>query len=169
MRSDSAVMSLLELCRKANITIVTAESCTGGLICGALTEIAGSSDIVWGGFVTYANDAKIRVLGVPEELIQTHGAVSREVVESMVSGALSRSSATLAVAVSGIAGPGGGTLEKPVGTVWIAAGQKNRTVVSEVFLFAGDRKTIRESTVNEALSLCEKIILNASSLDSEQS
>jgi len=169
MRSDSGARSLLELCRSKDLTIVTAESCTGGMICAGLTEIPGSSDSVWGGFVTYANDAKIKILNVSEELILKFGAVSKEVVEAMVSGALDQSGADLAVAVSGIAGPGGGTLDKPVGTVWISAGLRTGHILSQRHLFPGDREEIRESTVDYALSLCEKIILNVSSLDSEHS
>ncbi len=168
MRSDPKGFSLLQLCREKKMTIVTAESCTGGLICAALTEIAGSSDVVWGGFVTYANEAKEGVLGVGRDLIREHGAVSGEVVEAMVSGALEKSGAGLAVAVSGVAGPGGGSPEKPVGTVWIAAGLSSGAVVKELCHFSGSRSDIRESTVDRALSLCEKIILNGSSLDSEQ-
>ena len=160
--------SFLNLCREKGVSFVSAESCTGGLIAGELTEIAGSSDVVWGGFVTYANDAKIKVLGVPSGLIDEKGAVSEEVVRAMVAGALKNSGATLAVAVSGVAGPGGGSAEKPVGTVWIAAGSL-RHCKAECFHFTGDRAEVRRKTVEEALLICEKIILNESSLDSNMS
>ncbi len=160
--------SLLELCRSKGLTLVTAESCTGGLIAAALTDIAGSSDVVWGGFVTYANEAKTGTLEVSPALIQEKGAVSREVVEAMVRGALSKSGASAAMAVSGVAGPGGGTPDKPVGTVWIAAGLQNKTPRSELFHFSGNRSEIREMTVTSALKLCENLILSPSSLDSEQ-
>ena len=158
-------VAFLDLCRKKGFTFVSAESCTGGLIAGELTEIAGSSDVVWGGFVTYANDAKIRVLGVPSRLIEEKGAVSEDVVRAMIKGALEKSGANIAVAVSGVAGPGGGSPEKPVGTVWIAAGTADNCR-AELFHFAGDRTEVRRQTVEEALGLCEKIILNESSLDS---
>ncbi|MDA3956300.1 CinA family protein [Oceanispirochaeta sp.] len=169
MSSDLPGSTLLDLCRKQKITLVTAESCTGGLICASLTDIPGSSDIVWGGFVTYANAAKIRALSVSESLIAKKGAVSREVAEAMVTGALAMSDAGLAVAVSGIAGPGGGSPDKPVGTVWIAVSLKNGKMYSELFQFSGSRSQIRWSTVENALRICKKIILNDSSLDSEQS
>ncbi|MDC7234840.1 MAG: CinA family protein [Spirochaetales bacterium] len=161
--------SLLELSRQNKLTLVTAESCTGGLIAGALTEIAGSSDVVWGGFVTYANEAKTAVLGVPSALIEEKGAVSEEVVCAMVKGALEKSGASMAVAVSGVAGPGGGSPEKPVGTVWIAAGLNNETPRTVLCRFQGDRSSVRTQTVNSALALCEKLILSISSLDSDKS
>ena len=157
--------AFLQLCRKRNLSFVSAESCTGGLIAGELTEIAGSSDVVWGGFITYANEAKQKVLGVPADMIERQGAVSEEVVRSMVNGALEKSGASVAVAVSGVAGPGGGSPEKPVGTVWIAAGTQT-SCQAECFHFSGDRASVRRKTVEEALGFCEKIILNASSLDS---
>ncbi len=163
MSFDAA--AFLELCRGKGISFVSAESCTGGLIAGELTEIAGSSDVVWGGFVTYANEAKINVLDVPPGLIEEKGAVSEEVVRAMVAGALEKSGAGLAVAVSGVAGPGGGSAEKPVGTVWIAAGTEKGCRAS-CFLFSGNRTEVRRKTVIEALLFCEKIILNESSLDS---
>lgn len=166
MSSDELSSSLLDLCRRNNLTLVTAESCTGGLIAASLTDVAGSSDVVWGGFVSYANDAKTRLLEVPSTLIESKGAVSEEVVTAMVAGALRNSSASIAVAVSGIAGPGGGSPDKPVGTVWIAAALKNESVISELCHFTGNRSRVREETVNRALQLCEKAILSKSSLDS---
>ena len=117
----SKAEALLKNYRRAGLTVVTAESCTGGLIGACLTEIAGSSDMVERGFITYSNEAKTDVLGVSVDLIAAHGAVSAEVVLAMAEGALAHSSADAAVAVTGIAGPGGGTAEKPVGLVFLAA------------------------------------------------
>ena len=111
--------------------VVTAESCTGGLIAGALTEIAGSSDVVDRGFVTYSNAAKIEMLGVPAEMIAAHGAVSAEVARAMAEGALVRSRAQIAVAVTGIAGPGGGSAGKPVGLVWFGCAGGGKSSASD--------------------------------------
>ena len=119
---DADILALAEAvlaaCRAAGLTVATAESCTGGLIAGALTAIAGSSDVVECGFVTYSNAAKTAMLGVPAELIASVGAVSEAVARRMAEGAVARSGADLAVAVTGVAGPGGGSAEKPVGLVW---------------------------------------------------
>src|ERR1700722_20786327 len=112
---------LLDDARAKGLRIVTAESCTGGLIAGLLTEIPRSSDVVERGFVTYSNEAKEDLLGVPSDVIHRHGAVSQQVARAMAEGALKHSLAQLAVAVTGIAGPGGGTAEKPVGLVYLAA------------------------------------------------
>ncbi len=159
--------SLIRLCRENNITMVTAESCTGGLIGGALTDISGSSDVFWGGFITYANQAKMSALGVSGETLEQNGAVSEPVVSQMLSGALEKSGASLAMAVSGVAGPGGGTPDKPVGTVWIGVSLKGAAPVKEKFLFSGNREEIRNKTVINALEMAEKVILNRSLLDSE--
>lgn len=139
--------------RKRGVMAATAESCTGGLIAGALTEIAGSSDVVDRGFVTYSNAAKTGMLGVPAALIEHDGAVSAAVAAAMAEGALTRSDAGVAVAVTGVAGPGGGSAEKPVGTVWFglaATGQPTRT---ERVVFPGDRSAVRRATVLHALRL----------------
>jgi nicotinamide-nucleotide amidase len=112
---------VLEICRSKGILIATAESCTGGLVAGALTEVPGSSDVVDRGFVTYSNAAKSQMLGVPEDLIAREGAVSKAVAEAMAEGALRHSGASLAVAITGVAGPGGGSILKPVGLVHFAA------------------------------------------------
>ena len=133
--------------------LATAESCTGGLIAGACTDLAGSSDWFERGFVTYSNDAKQEMLGVDAALIRMHGAVSEPVALAMVAGALARSRAQLAVAVTGIAGPGGGSAEKPVGTVWIATAVQGGAAQARCFRFAGDRRAVREGTVNEALEM----------------
>lgn len=130
--------------------LACAESCTGGGIAAALTDLAGSSAWFDRGFVTYSNQAKREMLGVSARTLEHHGAVSRETVLEMAQGALGRSSARLAVAVSGIAGPGGGSPDKPVGTVWIAwAGPDGAEAVRH--LFPGDRRAVREATVDTAL------------------
>ncbi|MEM8839837.1 MAG: CinA family protein [Pseudomonadota bacterium] len=134
--------------------VATGESCTGGLIAAALTEIAGSSAVVDRGFVTYSNEAKNALLGVPESLIEDHGAVSAEVAEAMVIGVLQSSRADHAVAVTGIAGPGGGSDEKPVGLVYISAASRGKAPLVSKELF-GDigRTEVREATVSRALDL----------------
>src|SRR3982751_3041231 len=119
--TSALARSLLDLCRSRKLTIATAESCTGGLVAAALTAIPGSSDVVDRGFVTYSNAAKTEMLGVPADLIATHGAVSEPVARAMAEGALSRSNADVAVAITGIAGPDGGSDAKPVGLVHLAA------------------------------------------------
>ncbi len=134
----------------ASAQVTTAESCTGGGIAEAITRIAGSSSWFEAGFVTYSNVQKTRQLGVPADLFAQVGAVSREVVEAMVRGALHASGAHYAVAVSGIAGPGGGSPEKPVGTVWLAWAAGDQ-VVAKRFQFDGDRQAVREQSVDAAL------------------
>lgn len=131
--------------------MATAESCTGGGIATALTDLAGSSAWFDAGFVTYSNQAKQRMLAVPESVLIEHGAVSQPVVEAMVRGAIANSQADYAVAVSGVAGPGGGSEDKPVGTVWIAWGDAT-TQQSQRFQFAGDRQQVRAQTIAAALS-----------------
>ena len=144
---------ILSLCRKAALRLATAESCTGGLIAAALTDIPGSSDVFERGFITYSNEAKIELLGVPAELIARHGAVSREVAEAMASGALVHSHADIAVAVTGVAGPSGGTSEKPVGLVHLAAARGGRVVHRPIRLGNIGRTEIREASVAEAFRL----------------
>src|SRR5215468_11801064 len=117
--------ALLDLCRSKKLTIATAESCTGGLVAATLTEIPGSSDVLERGFVTYSNAAKTAMLGVPADVIARFGAVSRETAEAMAQGALAHSPADLAVSITGIAGPGGGTPDKPVGLVHFAAAARS--------------------------------------------
>ncbi|SFT62264.1 CinA family protein [Halomonas saccharevitans] len=140
-----------ERCRARGITVTAAESCTGGGVASAITAVAGSSAWFEFGYVTYANGAKTRLLGVPETLLAEHGAVSREVVEAMVVGACRDSGAGLGVAVSGVAGPGGGSAEKPVGTVWLAWGSAEGAE-SACLRFPGDRAAVREQAVREALA-----------------
>jgi nicotinamide-nucleotide amidase len=134
--------------------VTCAESCTGGLVAATLTAIPASSEVFERGFVTYSNSAKSEMLGVPFWLIERHGAVSEDVARAMAGGALTHSHASLAVAVTGIAGPDGGTAEKPVGLVYFAAGRRDTTIASEAVLF-GDlgRSEIRRRSVEHALSL----------------
>jgi nicotinamide-nucleotide amidase len=152
----AAVERLLALCRSRTLMIATAESCTGGLLAGALTDIAGSSDVFERGFATYSNEAKAEILGVPWALIQTKGAVSAEVARAMADGALARSRATLSAAITGVAGPGGGSAAKPVGLVFIAAARRGRDTVVERHQFAGDRASVRTQSVHAALALLER-------------
>ena len=144
---------LLSLCRAEGVRVATAESCTGGLIAACLTEIAGSSDVVDRGFVTYANEAKRDLLGVPDELLMRVGAVSEEVARAMAEGALARSDATLAVAVTGIAGPGGGSAAKPVGLVHHACAGPGGALLHQRVIYAGDRGAVRLATVATALDM----------------
>lgn len=135
---------------EAKAQVSTAESCTGGGIAEAITRIPGSSAWFEAGYVTYSNRQKTRQLGVPEALFGRVGAVSREVVEAMARGAQVNSAAKFSVAVSGVAGPDGGSAEKPVGTVWICWGAADQ-LIAERFQFAGDRDAVRRQTVKAAL------------------
>ena len=148
---------LLDRCRAIGLHIATAESCTGGLIAGTLTEIAGSSDVVDRGFVTYSNAAKTQMLGVPADLIARHGAVSEEVARAMAEGAPERAGAELAVAVTGVAGPGGGSAAKPVGLVHFGCAVKGHGVRHLERRF-GDigRGEVRRLSVATALTLLEE-------------
>jgi nicotinamide-nucleotide amidase len=157
--SDDRIRALAEAvltrCRDKKLMIATAESCTGGLIAGALTDIAGSSDVVERGFVTYSNRAKTEMLGVPAALIAWHGAVSAEVARAMAAGALAHAPVDLTVAVTGIAGPGGGSADKPVGLVHLATARRGGKPHSEHQIFPGDRTSIRRATVERALELLQ--------------
>jgi len=148
--------ALLAKARARGVMIATAESCTGGLIAGLLTEIAGSSDVVDRGFVTYSNEAKMEMLGVPAETLATHGAVSEPTARAMAEGALARSRAALTVAVTGIAGPGGGSEDKPVGLVHFGCAMKDMPTVHAERRF-GDigRPSVRFATVVQALDMLE--------------
>lgn len=150
--------AVLNSARQHNLKIATAESCTGGLIAGALTEIPGSSDVVDRGFVTYSNQAKCDMLGVDIEMLIAHGAVSEQVARAMAEGALAHSGADVAVSVTGIAGPGGGTANKPVGLVHIACARKGHETLHERRIFTGDRSGVRMSTVKVALKLVERAL-----------
>ena len=132
------------------LKLATAESCTGGMIAAACTDLAGSSAWFERGFVTYSNEAKTQMLGVTASLITQHGAVSEEVVRAMVQGAIAHSRAQVAVAVTGVAGPAGGSAAKPVGTVWFGFATP-AGVVTEMQRFAGDRADVRAATVQHAL------------------
>lgn len=138
--------------------LVTAESCTGGWIAKVVTDIAGSSDWFDCGLVAYSYEAKQAFLGVQANTLEEHGAVSRETAMEMVSGALVQSGATMAVAVTGIAGPGGGTEDKPVGTVWVAWKRRAGYAHAELFHFAGDRDAVRRHTVMVALQGLERLL-----------
>jgi nicotinamide-nucleotide amidase len=144
---------VLEVCRRKGLRVVTAESCTGGLIAAALTAIAGSSDVVDRAFVTYSNEAKREMIGVPWDAILGHGAVSEPVARAMAAGALGRSNAQIAVSVTGVAGPGGGTPDKPVGLVHFAAQRAGYDAIVERHVFPGDRDQIRRLTVVTALAM----------------
>jgi nicotinamide-nucleotide amidase len=133
--------------------LATAESCTGGMVAAALTDIAGSSDVVERGFVTYSNEAKSELLGVPPAFIAAHGAVSAEVAAAMAEGALARAPVDLSVAITGIAGPGGGTAMKPVGLVWFACARRDGKIVTETHIFSGDRAAVRLAATQRALEM----------------
>lgn len=139
-------------------TLAVAESCTGGLIAMRLTEVPGSSSYFWEGAVTYANESKIRVLGVPEKILIDHGAVSAETAEAMANGMRERAATDFAISVTGIAGPDGGSEEKPVGTVFIGYSDKEKTK-SMKFLFPGDRELIRWRSSQAALDYLRRQML----------
>ena len=159
-----AAAGLLDDLRAARMTVATAESCTGGLIAAALTAIAGSSDVVDRGFVTYSNAAKTEMLGVDPGLIAQFGAVSGPVAAAMASGALQRAPVDIAVSVTGVAGPGGGTPDKPVGTVWFGLAVRGRPGLTEQrgmterLMFPGDRTEVRHATVLHALELFRRAL-----------
>jgi nicotinamide-nucleotide amidase len=150
---EAKARAVLAACATAKLMIATAESCTGGLIAAALTAIPGSSTAVERGFVTYSNAAKTEMLGVPAALIEQYGAVSENVAVAMAEGALKKSSATATVAVTGIAGPGGGSPEKPVGLVHIGAAYRGKPPLLERHVFPGDRDAIRLATALAAMDL----------------
>lgn len=151
---DDLATAVLAAARARGWTVATAESCTGGLVAGALTAIAGSSDVVEYGFVTYSNGAKTRLLSVPEATIAWHGAVSAETVRAMADGALAASGADVAVAITGVAGPGGGSEAKPVGLVWFGLAMRGRLTVLREERF-GDlgREAVRLAAVRTALEM----------------
>jgi nicotinamide-nucleotide amidase len=145
--------AVLDACRAKQLRLATAESCTGGMVAAALTDIAGSSDIVERGLVTYSNDAKSELLGVPPAVIEQHGAVSAEVAAAMATGALAHAPVELAVGITGIAGPGGGSREKPVGLVWFGIAAKGSDAKTESHVFRGDRAAVRTAATRRALEL----------------
>lgn len=159
--SDARALSrsLLDLCRSRKLTIATAESCTGGLVAGALTEIPGSSDVIDRGFVTYSNEAKQAMLGVPPATLATFGAVSKETAIAMAVGALEHADVDLTVAITGIAGPGGATPGKPVGLVHFAAAARDGRIVHREQRFGAiGRSTVRQRSVVEALRMLLEMV-----------
>lgn len=151
------IEKLLEVYRRRGWRLATAESCTGGLIAAGLSETPGASDVLDSGFVTYSNAAKHGLLGVPNDLIASVGAVSAEVAEAMAVGALARTNADIAISATGIAGPGGATPEKPVGLVYLGIAQRDSPVRHERHMFAGDRTAVRRATVDAAIALLHLI------------
>ncbi len=150
--------ALLELCRRKKLRIATAESCTGGLVAATLTDVAGSSDVIERGFVTYSNDAKQEMLGVAPEILERHGAVSRETARAMAAGAIAHAPVELAVSVTGIAGPQGATAEKPVGLVHFAAASRGGQLIDCERRY-GDigRTQVRRASVTQALALLRQV------------
>ena len=146
----------LQTCRLKKLKLVTAESCTGGLIASLITAVVGSSDVFDRGFVTYSNDAKVDCLGVPVSLINQFGAVSAQVAKVMAEGALANSSAHLSLSVTGIAGPGGGTEQKPVGLVFIGSTLIRSDTIVEKNIFSGDRDAVRDKTVAQAITILDR-------------
>ena len=144
------------------VRVATAESCTGGLLAATITNLPGASAYYAGGIVAYANDVKVRHLGVDPDAMESHGAVSETVALQMAGEACRRFSADVAMAVTGIAGPGGGTPEKPVGTVWMAVGSSSGTGRARRTRFAGDRLAVRARSVEEVLSMALEVIARAS-------
>ncbi|SJZ48368.1 nicotinamide-nucleotide amidase [Enhydrobacter aerosaccus] len=149
----NAAEHVLNVCRQHGLKVATAESCTGGLISATLTAIAGSSDVVDRAFVTYSNEAKRDVIGVPWDIIMKHGAVSEPVATAMALGALMTANVDIAASVTGIAGPGGGSAEKPVGLVYIGVRRKGHDPITERHVFSGDRDGIRRAAAITALAL----------------
>jgi nicotinamide-nucleotide amidase len=150
---DGLAASVLATCGGRGLTLATAESCTGGMIAAALTAIAGSSAVFERGYVVYSNLAKQQMLGVPEETLARHGAVSAQTAIAMAEAALARSGAAIAVAVTGIAGPGGGTDQKPVGLVHLACARVGRQTSDCAEVFAGDRGAVRDAAARRALEM----------------
>jgi len=153
MSISELAAAVIERCAAAGRMVATVESCTGGLVAGAITTVAGSSTVLERGFVTYSNEAKSEMVGVPPGLIEAHGAVSAEVARAMAEGGLARSRADIAVAITGIAGPGGGTETKPVGLVHFACATKGGGAVLHHEVFAGDRDAVRAASVEKALEM----------------
>lgn len=152
--TEALARQVLDACSARGLKVATAESCTGGMVAAALTDIAGSSDVFERGFVTYSNEAKQEILSVTQQTLAQHGAVSGETACEMVLGALARSRADIAVSITGVAGPGGGTAEKPVGLVWFAVARRGADARPHRKLFPDeDRAAIREAATGFALEL----------------
>lgn len=156
MKAQAAAKNIVRLLTDNFLTLAVAESCTGGLLAKLITDVSGASKIFIGGIVCYSNEMKRKWLGVDAAIIEHYGAVSRETVEQMVKGLLRTSDAKMGISVTGIAGPTGGTLEKPVGTVFIAAMIEN-ILISKRYNFKGDRETIRNQSAEEAFTLLQEI------------
>ncbi len=150
---NSKATDVLNKCIEKGVMLALAESCTGGMIAAALTEISGSSAVVERGFVTYTNEAKNEMIGVPMDLIKVHGAVSEDVARAMALGAIEYSKAQISVAVTGIAGPTGATPDKPVGLVHISCARENGTTLHERFVFKGGRSEVRAQAMMAALDM----------------
>jgi nicotinamide-nucleotide amidase len=150
--------AVLDACRTRGLKVATAESCTGGLVAGALTDIAGSSDVLDRGFVTYSNEAKQQMLGVPVDTLKVHGEISRQTAEAMARGALGKANADLVVAITGIAGPGSGSADKPVGLVHFAAASRNGKLTHAEMRY-GDigRELVRHKSVLQALAMLKEM------------
>jgi nicotinamide-nucleotide amidase len=156
--TGAAASALLDLCKAKKLMVATAESCTGGLVAGALTDIAGSSAVVDRGFVTYTNEAKHEMLGVPQATLDEFGAVSRETAEAMARGALGHANADIVVAVTGIAGPGGGSAGKPVGLVHFAAASRSGALNHREHRFGNiSRAEVRRLSVLQALAMLTEL------------
>jgi nicotinamide-nucleotide amidase len=156
---ENAAAALLDACRARGLKVATAESCTGGLVAAALTDIAGSSDVVDRGFVTYSNQAKQEMLGVASETLRDYGAVSRQTAEAMARGAIARSNADIAVAITGVAGPSGGSAGKPVGLVHFATSSRSGALTHAEMRY-GDigRANVRHRSVLQALAMLKAIV-----------
>jgi nicotinamide-nucleotide amidase len=157
---EATAQRVVEAAIAHKLTITTAESCTGGMIAAALTDIPGASAVLGFGFITYANIAKAALLGVPEVLLEAHGAVSEPVAKMMAEGALIAAGADLAIAVTGIAGPAGGSAAKPVGLVWFGLARRNGDTVATRHVFTGDRAAVRGAATETALAMLNEAILN---------
>ena len=153
---------LIAACRERGLTFATAESCTGGLVAARITSVPGASEVFLGGIISYANDVKRDVLGVPQEILEQAGAVSAECAEAMARGVRGRMKADVAVSVTGIAGPGGGTVVKPVGLVYFGVAT-GRLVFSEKALFSGDREAVRRQASERALVLLVEVTQSSGS------
>lgn len=156
MLSPTIIQSATETiaaCKEAGLMVATVESCTGGLVAGALTSVSGSSDVLDRGFVTYSNEAKNELVGVPMALIDAHGAVSAEVAEAMARGGVARSNAQIAVSITGVAGPGGGTATKPVGLVHFGCFRKGGPIALHHEIYPGDRDAVRAASIQQALAM----------------
>jgi PncC family amidohydrolase len=155
LNDDDLAAVVLELCRSRGQTIAVAESCTGGLLGARLTAIPGSSDVVIGGVIAYSNSVKQRFLGATEKALREHGAVSEPVARTMAAGVLDGFGSTIGVAITGVAGPGGGSAEKPVGTVWIALATVGETNARR-FQMIGDRAEVRSRSAQAALEMVRR-------------